>query len=289
MHFSLGPLLYFWPKIEVEAFYQQAVQSAAQDIYLGETVCSKRREMKLADWMELARELQNAGKRVILSTLALIQSPSELKEMQRWVSNGDCMIEANDLGAVQLAYEQKMPFVCGPAINCYNADVIALLLRKGMQRWAMPVELSKDWLCELLDECTNRGLRSQFEVEVFAYGHLPLAYSARCFTARALNRAKDDCQLACLQYPQGMTAKSQEGEHVFVLNGIQTQSGHCYNLINQLTDMDGLVDVIRLSPEQETLSWLEKFHTQLASPTQHSLPTHECNGYWQRVSGMELR
>ena len=105
--FSLGPLLYFWPKADVETFYQQASQSAARDIYLGETVCSKRREMKLTDWMELARELQNAGKRVILSTLALIQSPSELKEMQRWVNNGGCMIEANDLGAVQLAYEQK--------------------------------------------------------------------------------------------------------------------------------------------------------------------------------------
>jgi collagenase-like PrtC family protease len=288
MHFSLGPLLYFWPKTDVETFYQQATQSTAQDIYLGETVCSKRREMKLPDWMELARELQNAGKRVILSTLALIQSPSELKEMQRWVNNGDCMIEANDLGAVQLAYEQKMPFVCGPAINCYNTDVIALLLRKGMQRWTMPVELSRDWLAELLAECDNRGLRHQFEVEVFAYGHLPLAYSARCFTARALNRAKDDCQLACLQYPQGMTAESQEGEQVFVLNGIQTQSGHCYNLINQLTDMEGLVDVIRLSPEQETLNWLEKFNDQLQAPTKHILPAQECNGYWQRVAGMQL-
>ena len=288
MYFSLGPLLYFWPKADVETFYQQASQSAARDIYLGETVCSKRREMKLTDWMELARELQNAGKRVILSTLALIQSPSELKEMQRWVNNGGCMIEANDLGAVQLAYERKMPFVCGPAINCYNADVISLLLRKGMQRWTMPVELSRDWLVELLDDCCTRGLRNQFEVEVFAYGHLPLAYSARCFTARALNRAKDDCQLACLQYPQGMTAESQEGEQVFVLNGIQTQSGHCYNLINQLSEMEGLVDVIRLSPEQETLNWLEKFQAQLQSPVKHELPAKECNGYWQRVAGMQL-
>ena len=288
MYFSLGPLLYFWPKADVETFYQQASQSAARDIYLGETVCSKRREMKLTDWMELARELQNAGKRVILSTLALIQSPSELKEMQRWVNNGGCMIEANDLGAVQLAYEQKMPFVCGPAINCYNADVISLLLRKGMQRWTMPVELSRDWLTDVLNECCARGLRDQFEVEVFAYGHLPLAYSARCFTARALNRAKDDCQLACLQYPQGMPAESQEGEQVFVLNGIQTQSGHCYNLINQLAEMEGLVDVIRLSPEQETLSWLEKFQAQLQSPVKHALPAKECNGYWQRVAGMQL-
>ena len=288
MHFSLGPLLYYWPKTDVEAFSQQASQSVATDIYLGETVCSKRREMKLTDWMDLARELQNAGKRVILSTLALIQSPSELKEMQRWIENGSCMVEANDLGAVQLADEQKVPFVCGPAINCYNADVIALLLKKGMQRWTMPVELSRDWLTELLQECTERGLRDQFEVEVFAYGHMPLAYSARCFTARALDRAKHDCQLACLQYPQGLTADSQEGEQVFVLNGIQTQSGHCYNLINQLPEMEGLVDIVRLSPEKETLSWLDKFQTQLQNPIHHPLPARECNGYWQQVAGMQL-
>ena len=198
------------------------------------------------------------------------------------------MVEANDLGAVQLAYEQKVPFVCGPAINCYNADVIALLLKKGMQRWTMPVELSRDWLTELLQECTERGLRDQFEVEVFAYGHMPLAYSARCFTARALDRAKDDCQLACLQYPQGLTADSQEGEQVFVLNGIQTQSGHCYNLINQLPEMEGLVDIVRLSPEKETLTWLDKFQTQLQNPIHHPLPARECNGYWQQVAGMQL-
>ena len=261
----------------------------ATDIYLGETVCSKRREMKLTDWMDLARELQNAGKRVILSTLALIQSPSELKEMQRWIENGSCMIEANDLGAVQLAYEQKVPFVCGPAINCYNTDVIALLLKKGMQRWTMPVELSRDWLTELLQECTDRGLRDQFEVEVFAYGHMPLAYSARCFTARALDRAKDDCQLACLQYPQGITADSQEGEQVFVLNGIQTQSGHCYNLINQLPEMAGLVDVVRLSPEKETLTWLNKFNIQLTDSKAIKLPMSHSNGYWLSIAGMTLR
>lgn len=288
MKLSLGPLLYYWPKQTIEDFYHQAIASDATDIYLGETVCSKRREMKLPDWLELATELQKAGKRVILSTLALIQSPSELTEMRKWIAQDQFMVETNDLGAVQLAYEAKTPFVCGPAINCYNVDVLELLVSKGMQRWVMPVELSKDWLSALMNDCVTRGIRASFETEVFAYGHLPLAYSARCFTARSLNRAKDDCQLACLEYPQGITAKSQEGEEVFVLNGIQTQSGHCYNLINQLPEMAGLVDVIRLSPEQETFEWLSRFHSQLKTPSHHPLPNKECNGYWQRLAGMVL-
>ena len=31
----------------------------------------------------------------------------------------------------------------------------------------------------------------------------------------------------------------QEDQQVFVLNGIQTQSGYCYNLVNDLPSMQG--------------------------------------------------
>ena len=289
MKLSLGPLLYFWPKVDTEQFYQQVAASGADIVYLGETVCSKRRELKLPDWLQLAEPLRAAGKQVVLSTLALIQSPSELTEMKRWVDNGELMIEANDLGSVQLAAEAGLPFVCGPAINCYNADVLELLVRKGMQRWVMPVELSRDWLQQVLEACEKRKIRSQFEVELFAYGHLPLAYSARCFTARAENKPKDRCQLACLAHPQGRIAQSQEGTDVFVLNGIQTQSGYCYNLLNDVPSMQGLVDVIRLSPQDETtLTWLERFSAARGGEISPSpLTSRDCNGYWHRIAGME--
>ena len=289
MKLSLGPLLYFWPKVDTEQFYQQVAASGADIVYLGETVCSKRRELKLPDWLQLAEPLRAAGKQVVLSTLALIQSPSELTEMKRWVDNGELMIEANDLGSVQLAAEAGLPFVCGPAINCYNADVLELLVRKGMQRWVMPVELSRDWLQQVLEACEKRKIRSQFEVELFAYGHLPLAYSARCFTARAENKPKDRCQLACLAHPQGRIAQSQEGADVFVLNGIQTQSGYCYNLLNDVPSMQGLVDVIRLSPQDETtLTWLERFSAARGGEISPApLTSRDCNGYWHRIAGME--
>ncbi|WP_409422439.1 U32 family peptidase [Pseudaeromonas sp. ZJS20] len=289
MKYALGPLLYFWNKADTLAFYDAARHSAADIIYLGETVCSKRRELKLGDWLELAQALRQAGKEVVLSTLALIQAPSELNELAGWLDNGDFSIEANDLGTVQLLAERKLPFTCGPAINCYNAEVIRLLLDRGMQRWVMPVELSRQWLADLLDECQARGLRERFEVEVFAYGHLPLAYSARCFTARAVDRPKDKCQKACLDYPLGMATQSQEGEQVFVLNGIQTQSGHCYNLVNQLPEMAGLVDVVRLSPQPDTLAWLTRFRANEAGQAPHPLQANQdCNGYWRRIAGMSL-
>lgn len=288
MKFSLGPLLFYWPKADTQAFYEAAAQSQADIVYLGETVCSKRRELKVDDWIALARQVASSGKQTVLSTLALISAPSELKEVKRLVDNGELLIEANDLGTVQLAREAGLPFVCGPAINVYNAEVLRLLLKSGMQRWVMPVELSRDWLVQLVQDLGAD--RQRFEVEVFAYGHLPLAYSARCFTARSLDKPKDNCELACIHYPTGRLANSREGQKVFNLNGIQTQSGYCYNLGNDLAGMEDLVDVVRLSPQgMETLAMLASFkanqHGEAPLPLQQA---HDCNGYWRQIPGMNL-
>lgn len=198
MKYSLGPLLYFWPKNDVEAFYQSAVSSDADIVYLGETVCSKRREMRVADWMNLGRELAASGKQVVLSTMALLEAPSEVNVMRSYIDNGEFIVEANDVSAIQLAHEKGIPFVAGPALNLYNAQALQVMLKKGMIRWCMPVELSREWLQKVLTEAQALGIRDQFEVEVFSYGHLPLAYSARCFSARAENRRRTNAKPAAL-------------------------------------------------------------------------------------------
>ncbi|PWC17957.1 U32 family peptidase [Brenneria roseae subsp. roseae] len=290
MKYALGAILYYWPKQDVETFYQAAMNSSADIIYLGETVCSKRRLMKVNDWLALARQLADSGKQVVISTLALLQAPSELNELKRYVENGEFLLEANDLGAVNMAAVRRLPFVAGHALNCYNAYTLRLLHKQGMVRWCMPVELSRDWLYNLLNQCDELGFRHQFEVEVLSYGHLPLAYSARCFTARSENRAKDECETCCLNYPQGRKVLSQENQQVFVLNGIQTQSGYCYNLGNELASMQGLVDIVRLSPDSiDTLNMLDKFRANEQGESPLVLANQsDCNGYWKRVAGLEL-
>lgn len=290
MKYSLGPVLWYWPKETLESFYQAAAVSSADIIYLGEAVCSKRRATKVSDWLAMARSLADAGKQVVLSTLALVQAPSELNELKRYVENGDFIIEANDLGAVNMAAERRLPFVAGHALNCYNAVTLRLLLRQGMTRWCMPVELSRDWLVNLLAQCDDLGIRDKFDVEVLSYGHLPLAYSARCFTARSEDRAKDECETCCINYPNGRQMRSQEQQQVFTLNGIQTMSGYVYNLGNELATMQGLVDVVRLSPEgKETLAQLEAFRANENGTAPLALTANaECNGYWRRVAGLEL-
>lgn len=76
MKYSLGPVLYYWPKETLADFYQQAANCSADTIYLGEAVCSKRRATKVGDWIEMAKALAGSGKRVVLSTLALVQASS---------------------------------------------------------------------------------------------------------------------------------------------------------------------------------------------------------------------
>lgn len=285
MHYSLGPLLFFWPKADIEQFYQAASNSDADIIYLGETVCSKRRAFKFADYLDIARELAAKNKQVVLSTMALLEAPSEVNELKRYIDNGEFCIEANDMAAVQLAHEKRLPFVAGPALNLYNAHALKLLVKQGMMRWCMPVELSRSWLANLLDEAEQLGIRKQFSVEVFGYGYLPLAYSARCFSARAHNLPKDDCQTCCIAHPQGISVKSQEQQTVFTLNGIQTQSGYCYDLRASIDSMQGLVDVVRISAHsQACLDVITHFKNGL----QLSASSHRCNGYWHNIEGISL-
>ena len=53
---------------------------------------------------------------------------------------------------------------------------------------------------------------------------MPLAFSARCFTARHHRLKKDECDFRCRDDADGLLLAAGEGEPFLVLNGIQTQS-----------------------------------------------------------------
>ncbi len=282
---ALGPVLYYWPRDELLAFYDQIKTSAVDIVYLGETVCSKRRTLSSEEWLDLARELTAAGKQVVLSTLALLEAESELKTLRRICANGEFAVEANDMAAVHLLAGQS--FISGPAINVYNARALRKLAQLGLRRFVLPLELSRDTLAALQTECP-----AGVETEVFVYGRLPLAYAARCFTARAHNLPKDDCQLRCLDYPNGLLLNTQEAQPFLVINGIQTQSAATCNLLPYLEELRTLqVDVLRISPQaQHTLRIVEIFHAALhgdaVADISPYLLTAACAGYWHGQAGM---
>lgn len=289
MKFSLGPILYFWDKPKVMDFYREIANSEFDCVYLGETVCAKRRELRLTDYLAIAHQLREAGKEVVLSTMTLLESPADLRELRRYCDNGEFLIEANDMGAVGLLSEQGLPFVAGGALNCYNQFTLRRLIQLGLKRWVMPTELSENWIRTLLNQSEIADVRECFETELFAFGHMPLAWSARCFTARSEQKAKDECELCCAKYPAGREVMSQDGQTLFVLNGIQTQSGYRYNLINDIQNLHDIVDIVRLSPQWEgTCEWLKKFKHNQHGAAPVALQVPDCNGYWHELAGKDL-
>ena len=118
MKLSFGPLLYYWSREDTLAFYEAAATWPVDCIYLGETVCSRRHLLRLADWLELAERLAATGKEVVLSSQTLIESESDLKALRKLIADEEGgLIAKMAAGGIQVTRPDLAPFRAkmGPA------------------------------------------------------------------------------------------------------------------------------------------------------------------------------
>lgn len=287
MKLSMGPILFYWKRQEIIDFYASMAAQPLDAIYLGETVCSKRRALSLDDWLGLARDLRSeTDAEIVISGMALIEAASELSTLRRLCENGEVRVEANDMAAVQYLSQAGVEFTGGPSLNLYNAYALDELVRLGMTRWVPPVEASEALLRNLICQARQEELGLP-EIEIYAWGYLPLAYSARCFTARAENRPKDDCAFICQDHPEGMPLLSQEGQSLFTLNGIQTMSAGVSNLLAEYPRMHAMgIHMLRLSPAARGMEDVIHSFDQVRRGGEPPLAVDGCNGYWYGQPGM---
>ena len=238
----LGPVLFYWPVEALRDFYFRMADEADYDtVCVGEVVCSKRMPLFADDLAAVIERLGRAGKEVLLPSLALVGDEREVAAMRALVKTAPALVEANDVSVLREL--RGRPHAIGPFVNIYNEDALGFMVGHGAVRACLNPELPGNLIADL-------AALSSIPLEVLVFGRLPLAISARCFHARAEDRTKDGCQFACKADPDGRLIRTIEGIPFLAMNGLQTLSHGCANLMHELAPLRAAgINRFRLSPQ----------------------------------------
>lgn len=243
MQLTLGPVLYHWSAERWRDFYYRIADEApVETVVVGEVVCSKRAPFKQDHLPDVIERLEAAGKRVLPASLILVSLPRERRQSRELMQSQEMTVEVNDLTC--LASLAGKPFAVGPFVNVYNEAAAAFLAERGASRICLPPELP------LPAVATIATALPAVVIEVFAFGRVPLAISARCYHARAHKLTKDNCRFVCEQDPDGMRVETLDAAGFLSVNGVQTLSHGCASLLRDIPALrEAGVASLRLSPQ----------------------------------------
>ena len=290
---TMGPLIFHWPAEQKRDFWLRMADEAPVDtVYLGETICSKRTPFFDDPHLsEIATRLQQAGKRVIWSTLSEVMIKRDRKIVADTCAQTDLAVEANDASA--LFHLSGKPHRIGQALNVYNEETMRFLASKGATHFCLAPELPEETISVLSQTAKRLGVG--LEVQVF--GRVSLALSARCYHARAHGRTKDNCLFVCEQDPDGMHISTRSNTPFLAINGIQTLSHTYLNLSHEISALQQMgVGAFRLSPHSSDMVALARCYRRLLDNKisadeaarkleELNVPQPMANGFFHRQPG----
>ncbi|MDE2379528.1 U32 family peptidase [Bradyrhizobium sp.] len=243
MQLSLGPVLYNWAPERWRDFYFRIADEAPVDVVsVGEIVCSKRTPFFVEELPVVIERLKAAGKQVLLGSLILVSQRRERRQTEELAVAEDGLVEVNDLTALRALAGR--PHAIGPFVNIYNEASASFHAGHGATRICLPPELP------LTSVAAIAGALPDVVTEVFAFGRVPLAISARCYHARVHKLTKDNCRFVCEKDPDGLKLQTLEQQDFLNINGVQTLSHTCANLLGDIGALrEAGVRSLRLSPQ----------------------------------------
>ncbi len=246
---TIGPILFHWPAEQKRDFYFRIADEVQVDrVYIGEVICGKRVPYFEQHYEEVARRLSAADIDVVYSTLSEVMIRNDRQIVAKLCADESINIEANDASALKYLAGEK--HAVGPFLNVYNEWTMSHLARNGTTHITLPPELPGQAMDTLGAKSKDLGVTLEAQI----YGRIPLALSARCYHARAHDRVKDNCQFVCEEDPDGLDLSTLAGEPFLTVNGIQTLSHTCLNLVHEMNGMQAKgISAFRLSPQSHNM------------------------------------
>ncbi len=224
MKLSLGPIPFLWEKNKIISFYKEIARTPVSVVYVGEVVCSKRAIPGIDTLRTIAGMLADAGKEVVVSTFGLMTNNEELERAEA-LCRLPVPVEINNMGILNFCEGKEI--VAGPHLAIYNAPTARFYSSLGVKRIVFMPELGRETIKSISSEVP------EVEKEIIAFGNLPLAFSWRCYTARALGMSKPNCAISCIKYPEGMPLETMDRKPVYNINGTQIVSAQKVCMIGE--------------------------------------------------------
>jgi collagenase-like PrtC family protease/putative sterol carrier protein len=285
MKISVGPAPSHWGRERIESFYRELARCPVDYVYLGETACPIRSCFSPDFVDKLCDELTQAGKKVYVSSLALVRNEEQYRAFRNLTQQVQ-HIEINS--PAFLGFARCYHAVTGMFLNVYNSATANILAKHKVERIMLPCELNFQSIASIAKRCTAA-------TELIVHGYIPIGISSTCQTTRSLGRNGDGCEKVCQHYPEGMVLNAGD-RAMFRIDGPQTLSVPSYCLVEYLQQLtEAGVDTIRILPQWNHTDRIVQIYKDVLEHRRHCADAVEelkaistsglCNGWFFGKAG----